>query len=137
MEQPVTLLTRLKSIPDTDVREDRIVSRRCRYPWPLGLRFNTDRLRLWGYLKSRVSIRSIKSVGTERCDPQREVSSIHPERVALYRCWICHSPGLSSPPVVVVMWCNKVVKSFRSLCMHCFFDLHQCHYRMIFELFFF
>ncbi|GFV31105.1 hypothetical protein TNCV_4314301 [Trichonephila clavipes] len=28
---------------------------------------------LWGYLKSRVYIRSIKSAGTERCDPQRSI----------------------------------------------------------------
>ncbi|GFT60494.1 hypothetical protein TNCV_1966051 [Trichonephila clavipes] len=47
---------------------------------------------LWGYLKS--SIRSIKSVGTERCGPQRSIlTSGH---VALCRCWICHSSGMSS-----------------------------------------
>ncbi|GFV32905.1 hypothetical protein TNCV_1745471 [Trichonephila clavipes] len=44
---------------------------------------------------SRVSIRSIKSVGTERCDPQRSI--LHTSgHVALCRCWICHSSGMSS-----------------------------------------
>ncbi|GFU72266.1 uncharacterized protein TNCV_194391 [Trichonephila clavipes] len=79
--------------------EDRIVSRRCRYPWPTRSSDLTPAdFWLWGYLKLRVylSIRSIKSVGTERCDPQRSI--LHTSgRVALCRCWICHSPGMSSP----------------------------------------
>ncbi|GFW25785.1 hypothetical protein TNCV_1310461 [Trichonephila clavipes] len=60
-------------------------------------RFNTGRLLVVGIFEiSRVSIRSIKSVGTERCDPQRSI--FHTSgRVALYRCWICHSSGMSSP----------------------------------------
>ncbi|GFX45539.1 hypothetical protein TNCV_2740761 [Trichonephila clavipes] len=55
-------------------------------------RFNTGRLLVVGIFEiSRVSIRSIKSVGTERCDPQRSI--LHTSgRIALYRCWICHSP---------------------------------------------
>ncbi|GFU56634.1 hypothetical protein TNCV_3930311 [Trichonephila clavipes] len=59
-------------------------------------RFNTGRLLVVGIFEiSRVSIRSIKSVGTERCDPLRSI--LHTSgRVALYRCWICHSPGMSS-----------------------------------------
>ncbi|GFT92917.1 hypothetical protein TNCV_740711 [Trichonephila clavipes] len=37
-------------------------------------RFNTGRLLVVGIFEiSRVSIRSIKSVGTERCDPQRGI----------------------------------------------------------------
>ncbi|GFY30940.1 uncharacterized protein TNCV_1629141 [Trichonephila clavipes] len=46
--------------------------------------------------EAHFSPRSIKYVGTERCDPQRSI--LHTSgRVALYRCWICHSPGMSSP----------------------------------------
>ncbi|GFX35719.1 hypothetical protein TNCV_745121 [Trichonephila clavipes] len=42
-------------------------------------RFNTGRLLVAGILEiSRVSIRSIKSVGTERCDPQRSILH-HPD----------------------------------------------------------
>ncbi|GFV43963.1 DUF4817 domain-containing protein [Trichonephila clavipes] len=60
-------------------------------------RFNTDRLLVVRIFEiSRVSIRSIKSVGTERCDPQRSI--LHTSGyVALCRCWICHSSGMSSP----------------------------------------
>ncbi|GFW99021.1 hypothetical protein TNCV_1782401 [Trichonephila clavipes] len=77
MEQPVTLLTRLRHSDTQTFGEDRIVSRRCRYPWPPVSRFNTDRLLVVGIFEiSRVSIQSIKSAGTERCD-RIEVSSIH------------------------------------------------------------
>ncbi|GFW99496.1 hypothetical protein TNCV_3417291 [Trichonephila clavipes] len=60
-------------------------------------RFNTGRLLVVGIFEiSRVSIRSIKSVGTEKCDPQRSI--LHTSgHVALCRCWICHSSGMSSP----------------------------------------
>ncbi|GFU76428.1 hypothetical protein TNCV_106511 [Trichonephila clavipes] len=63
----------------------------------LGLQINTGRLLVVGIFEiSRVSVRSIKSVGTERCDPQRSI--LHTSgRVALCRCWICHSPEMSSP----------------------------------------
>ncbi|GFS66383.1 uncharacterized protein TNCV_3856531 [Trichonephila clavipes] len=68
--------------------EDRIVSRRCRYQWPLRSPDLTPAdFWLWGYLKS---------AGTERCDPQRSI--LHTSgHVALCRCWICHSSGMSSP----------------------------------------
>ncbi|GFW83241.1 uncharacterized protein TNCV_2508811 [Trichonephila clavipes] len=78
--------------------EDRIVSRRCRYPWPPRSPDLTPAdFWLWGYLKSRVYLSGpIKSVGTERCDPQRSI--LHTSgHVALCRCWICHSSGMSSP----------------------------------------
>ncbi|GFT77119.1 hypothetical protein TNCV_1099871 [Trichonephila clavipes] len=60
-------------------------------------RFNTGRLLAVGIFEiSRVSIRSMKSVGTEICDPQRSI--LHTSgHVALCRCWICHSSGMSSP----------------------------------------
>ncbi|GFY27738.1 uncharacterized protein TNCV_242041 [Trichonephila clavipes] len=77
--------------------EDRIVSRRCRYPWsPRSPDLTPEHFWLWGYLKSRVYLsRSIKSVGTERCDPQRSI--LHTSgHVALCRCWIFHSSGMSS-----------------------------------------
>ncbi|GFV24311.1 hypothetical protein TNCV_423011 [Trichonephila clavipes] len=91
-------------------------------------RFNTGRLLVVGIFEiSRVSIRSIYpylSILSELKDAiRREVSSIHPDvlhsTVAGFvtRLWNIFSP------VVVVMWCNKVVKVFCSLCMHCFFDL--------------
>ncbi|GFW65794.1 DUF4817 domain-containing protein [Trichonephila clavipes] len=77
--------------------EDRIVSRCCRYPWLLGLQIIIGRLLVVGIFEiSRVSIRSIKSVGTERCDPQRSI--IHTSgHVALCHSWICHSSGMFSP----------------------------------------
>ncbi|GFU69384.1 hypothetical protein TNCV_625081 [Trichonephila clavipes] len=70
-------------------------------------RFNTGRLLVVGIFEiSRVSIRSIKSVGTERCDPLRSI--LHTSGcVALYRCWICHSPGMSSP---LWWWSCGVIK---------------------------
>ncbi|GFW34173.1 DUF4817 domain-containing protein [Trichonephila clavipes] len=78
--------------------EDRIVSRHCRYPWPpRSLDLTPADFWLWGIFEiSRVFIRSIKSVGTERCDPQRSI--LHTSgHVALCRCWICHPSGVSSP----------------------------------------
>ncbi|GFV16073.1 uncharacterized protein TNCV_808521 [Trichonephila clavipes] len=76
--------------------EDRIVSRCSRYPWPTRSPDLTPTdFWLWGYLEiSRVSIRSIKSVGTERCDPQRIP---HIRTCCTLRSWICHSSRMSSP----------------------------------------
>ncbi|GFS69347.1 uncharacterized protein TNCV_4011561 [Trichonephila clavipes] len=60
--------------------EDRIVSRRCRYPWPprspdLTL---TD-FWLWGYLKSHVYLSGPSSMSELKDVIRREVSSIHPD----------------------------------------------------------
>ncbi|GFV69280.1 hypothetical protein TNCV_2430181 [Trichonephila clavipes] len=60
------------------------------YPWiPRSPDLTLVDFWLWGYLKlRRVSIRSIKSVGTERCNPQRSI--LHTSgHVALCGCWIC------------------------------------------------
>ncbi|GFT15616.1 hypothetical protein TNCV_4985521 [Trichonephila clavipes] len=59
-------------------------------------RFNTGRLLVVGIIEIlHLSIRSIKSVGTERCDPQRSI--LHTSgHVALCRCCICYSSGMSS-----------------------------------------
>ncbi|GFV46139.1 uncharacterized protein TNCV_1256951 [Trichonephila clavipes] len=104
--------------------EDRIVSRHCRYPWPPRSPDLTPvDFWLWGYLKSRVYLSGPSSLSELKDAIRREVSSIHPDvlhsTVAGFvtRLWNIFSP------VVVVMWCNKVVKVFCSLCMHCFFDL--------------
>ncbi|GFV23615.1 hypothetical protein TNCV_462401 [Trichonephila clavipes] len=60
-------------------------------------RFNTGRLRLWGYLKSRVYLSGPSSLSElKRCDPQRSILHTY-GHVALCRCWICHSSGMSSP----------------------------------------
>ncbi|GFX13714.1 hypothetical protein TNCV_1922271 [Trichonephila clavipes] len=77
--------------------EDRIVKQLLQVSMASSVsRFNTGRLlvvRIFEIL--RVSIRSIKSVGTERCDPQRSI--IHTSgHVELCRCWICHSSGMFS-----------------------------------------
>ncbi|GFY09682.1 hypothetical protein TNCV_381761 [Trichonephila clavipes] len=88
---------------------------------------------------SRVSIRSIKSVGTERWI-RREVSSIHPDILHLCRCWICHSSGMSSP----LWWwsCGTysgVIKKFsvHYLCIVSLICVHQRHlpddFRIIFS----
>ncbi|GFU53452.1 uncharacterized protein TNCV_1998211 [Trichonephila clavipes] len=72
--------------------EDRIVSRRCRYPWPPRSPDLTPAdFWLWGYLKSRVYLSGPSSL-SELKDAIRRSG-----RVALYRCWICHSSGMSSP----------------------------------------
>ncbi|GFU92898.1 uncharacterized protein TNCV_2080441 [Trichonephila clavipes] len=104
--------------------EDRIVSRRCRYPWPpRSPDLEPADFWLWGYLKSRVYLSSPSSLSELKDAIRREVSSIHPDACCtlplldLSLAWNVFSP------VVVVMWCNKVVKVFCSLCMHCFFDL--------------
>ncbi|GFX94970.1 uncharacterized protein TNCV_3046021 [Trichonephila clavipes] len=75
--------------------EDRIVSRRCRYPWaPRYPDLTPADFWLWGYLKSRIYLSGPSSLSELKDAIRREVSSIHP---ALYRCWICHSSGMSSP----------------------------------------
>ncbi|GFT49663.1 DUF4817 domain-containing protein [Trichonephila clavipes] len=99
--------------------EDRIVSRHCRYPWPPRSPDLTPvDFWLWGYLKSHVYLFGPSSLSELKDVIRREVSSIHPDvlhsTVAGFvtRLWNIFSP------VVVVMWCNKVVKVFCSLCMH-------------------
>ncbi|GFX17921.1 hypothetical protein TNCV_2293691 [Trichonephila clavipes] len=90
-------------------------------------RFNTGRLLIVGYLKSRVYLSGPSSLSELKDAVHREVSSPY-----IRTC--CTLPLLDLSlvwnvfyPVVVVMWnifwCNKVVKVFCSLFMHCFFDL--------------
>ncbi|GFV89014.1 uncharacterized protein TNCV_4912141 [Trichonephila clavipes] len=57
--------------------EDRIVSKRCRYPWPPDLT-PTD-FWLWGYLKSRVYLSGPSSLSELKDAIRREVSSIDPD----------------------------------------------------------
>ncbi|GFU70071.1 uncharacterized protein TNCV_2752061 [Trichonephila clavipes] len=105
--------------------EDRIV---CRYPWsPRSPDLIPADFWLWGYLKYRVYLSGPSSL-SELKDAIRK-SILHTSgHVALVWnvFWICHSSGMSFPVVVVmwnIFWCNKVVKVFCSLFMHCFFDL--------------
>ncbi|GFV12703.1 uncharacterized protein TNCV_1366731 [Trichonephila clavipes] len=61
-------------------REDRIVSRRCRYPWPPRSPDLTPAdFWLWGYLKSRVYLSGPSSLSELKDAIHREVSSIHPD----------------------------------------------------------
>ncbi|GFY34928.1 DUF4817 domain-containing protein [Trichonephila clavipes] len=57
--------------------EDRIVSRRCRYPWPPDLTLAD--FWLWGYLKSHVYLSGPSSLSELKDAIRREVSSIHPD----------------------------------------------------------
>ncbi|GFV31619.1 DUF4817 domain-containing protein [Trichonephila clavipes] len=60
--------------------EDRIVSRRCRYPWPPRSPDLTPAdFWLWGYLKSRVYLSGPSSLSELKDTIRREVSSIHPD----------------------------------------------------------
>ncbi|GFV42592.1 DUF4817 domain-containing protein [Trichonephila clavipes] len=60
--------------------EDRIVSRRCRYPWPPRSPDLTPAdFWLWGYLKSRVYISGPSSLSELKDAFRRELSSIHPD----------------------------------------------------------
>ncbi|GFS65558.1 uncharacterized protein TNCV_2469401 [Trichonephila clavipes] len=60
--------------------EDRIVSRRCRYPWPPRSPDLTPAdFWLWGYLKSRVYLSGPSSLSELKDAIHREVSSIHPD----------------------------------------------------------
>ncbi|GFX77245.1 DUF4817 domain-containing protein [Trichonephila clavipes] len=60
--------------------EDRIVSRRCRYPWPPWSSDLTPAdFWLWGYLKSRVYLSGPSSLPELKDAIRREVFSIHPD----------------------------------------------------------
>ncbi|GFU33117.1 DUF4817 domain-containing protein [Trichonephila clavipes] len=60
--------------------EDRIVSRRCRYPWPPRSPDLTPAdFWLWGYLKFRVYLSGLSSLSELKDAIHREVSSIHPD----------------------------------------------------------
>ncbi|GFW21115.1 uncharacterized protein TNCV_2703531 [Trichonephila clavipes] len=60
--------------------EDRIVSRRCRYPWPpRSPDLTPSDFWLWGYLKSRVYLSGPSSLSELKDAIRREVSSIHPD----------------------------------------------------------
>ncbi|GFW01670.1 hypothetical protein TNCV_4085851 [Trichonephila clavipes] len=121
MEQPVTLLTRLRHSRYRRSGKTESLAGAAGTMASSVSRFNTDRLLVVGIFEISRDLSCPSSLPElkGRCAE----SILHTSgRVALYRCWICHSPGMSSP-VVVVMWCNKVVKVFCSLCMHCFFDL--------------
>ncbi|GFU77311.1 uncharacterized protein TNCV_511521 [Trichonephila clavipes] len=60
--------------------EDRIVSRRCRYPWPPRFPDLTPAdFWLWGYLKSRVYLSGPSSLSELKDAIRREISSIHPD----------------------------------------------------------
>ncbi|GFT51473.1 uncharacterized protein TNCV_3348991 [Trichonephila clavipes] len=60
--------------------EDRIVSRRCRYPWPpRSPDLAPADFWLWGYLKSRVYLSGPSSLLELKDAIRREVSSIHPD----------------------------------------------------------
>ncbi|GFV14474.1 uncharacterized protein TNCV_166011 [Trichonephila clavipes] len=60
--------------------EDRIVSRRCRYPWPARSPDLTQAdFWLWRYLKSRVYLSGSSSLLELKDAIRREVSSIHPD----------------------------------------------------------
>ncbi|GFX17346.1 uncharacterized protein TNCV_3553501 [Trichonephila clavipes] len=59
--------------------EDKIVSRRCRYPWPPQSPDLTPAdFWLWGYLKSHVYLSGPSSLSELKDAIRREVSSIHP-----------------------------------------------------------
>ncbi|GFW12785.1 uncharacterized protein TNCV_3884951 [Trichonephila clavipes] len=77
--------------------EDRIVSRHCRYPWPPRSPDLTPAdFWLWGYLKSRVYLSGPSSLSELKDTIHRSI--LHTSgHVALCRCWICHSSGMSSP----------------------------------------
>ncbi|GFT57783.1 uncharacterized protein TNCV_4865371 [Trichonephila clavipes] len=60
--------------------EDRIVSRRCRYPWPSrSPDLTPEDFWLWVYLKSRVNLSGPSSLSELKDAIRREVSSIHPD----------------------------------------------------------
>ncbi|GFU95036.1 uncharacterized protein TNCV_4138201 [Trichonephila clavipes] len=108
--------------------EDRIVSRHCRYPWPPRSPDLTPAdFWLWGYLKSRLYLSGPSSLSELKDAIRREVSSIHPDMlhsavagfVTRLKCLLPCGGG----HVEHIFWCNKVVKVFCSLFMHCFFDL--------------
>ncbi|GFS55603.1 uncharacterized protein TNCV_131371 [Trichonephila clavipes] len=60
--------------------EDKIVSKRCRYPWPPRSPDLTPAdFWLWGYSKSRVYLSGPSSLSELKDAIRREVSSIHPD----------------------------------------------------------
>ncbi|GFT65909.1 DUF4817 domain-containing protein [Trichonephila clavipes] len=60
--------------------EDRIVRRRCRYPWPPRSPDLTPAdFWLWGYFKSRLYLSGPSSLSELKDTIRREVSSIHPD----------------------------------------------------------
>ncbi|GFV51260.1 uncharacterized protein TNCV_2174471 [Trichonephila clavipes] len=62
------------------IGEDRIVSRRCRYPWlPRSPDLTPADFWLSGYLKSRVYLSGASSLSELKDAIRREVSSIHPD----------------------------------------------------------
>ncbi|GFV21451.1 uncharacterized protein TNCV_2372081 [Trichonephila clavipes] len=105
--------------------EDRIISRRCRYPWPPRSPDLTPAdFWLWEYLKSRVYLSGPSSLLELKDAIHREVSSLHPDM--LHSAVAGFVWNVFSPVVVVmwnIFWCSKVVKVYCSLFMHCFFDL--------------
>ncbi|GFU01605.1 cyclic GMP-AMP synthase [Trichonephila clavipes] len=74
--------------------EDRIVSSRCRYPWPPRSPDLTPAdFWLWGYLKSRMYLSGPSSLSELIDAIHREVSSIHPD---MLHSAIAGSSGVSS-----------------------------------------
>lgn len=60
--------------------EDKIISRRCRFPWPPRSPDLTPAdFWLWGYLKSRVYLSSPSNLSELKDVIRREVSCIHPD----------------------------------------------------------
>ncbi|GFV04137.1 uncharacterized protein TNCV_917581 [Trichonephila clavipes] len=87
MQDGATSHTANLVIPDTDVREDRIVSRRCRYPWPPRSPDLTPAdFWLWGYLKSRVYLSGPSSLSELKDAIHREVSP-YIQTCCTCRCW--------------------------------------------------
>ena len=99
--------------------ENRLISRSCKFPWPLHFPDLTPAdFWLWGYLKSSVCRSRSSSLSELKDEIWREVAWIQPE---LLHC-----------AVVVVMWniyrCNKEFITFsEEFCfsfVHLFFDLY-------------
>ncbi|GFV76158.1 RNase H domain-containing protein [Trichonephila clavipes] len=101
--------------------KDRIVSRRCRYPWPPRSPDLTPvDFWLWGYLKSRVYLSGPLSLLELKDAIRREVSSIQPDMLH-FRCWICHSSGMSSP----LWW--WLCRTYSGVSHGCLFPLEKFH----------
>ncbi|GFS78702.1 uncharacterized protein TNCV_3148761 [Trichonephila clavipes] len=96
--------------------EDRIVSRRCRYPSPPRSPDLTPAdFWLWGYLKSRVYLSGPSSLPEPKDAIHREVSSIHPDMLHSAVAGFVTRLEFFSPVVGhggTYSGCNKVVKSF-------------------------
>ncbi|GFS79818.1 DUF4817 domain-containing protein [Trichonephila clavipes] len=83
--------------------EDRIVSRRCRYPWPPRSPDLTPAdFWLWGYLKSRVYLSGPSSLSELKDAILREVSSIHRTWCTLPLLDLSLAWNVFSPVVVVI-----------------------------------